>query len=87
MSISFKVFKGSANGSIVEATTSKGPLGIGEALVQVHHAAICGTDLHYTKVDMVLGHEGAGVVLDIGLGVTNVKKYDQFQNSSPHTCY
>jgi Zn-dependent alcohol dehydrogenase len=85
MSIQFNVFKGSANGSIVEATTSKGPLTFGQALVQVHHAAICGTDLHYTKADIVLGHEGAGVVLDIGPGVTNVKKYDQYHNHFPHT--
>jgi L-iditol 2-dehydrogenase len=48
----------------------------GEALVAVHAAGICGTDVHATQglfpwtPPMVLGHEYTGVVRDVGRGVS-----------------
>ena len=51
--------------------------GPGEALVRVHAAGVCGTDLHIVdgmiKPDaypMTLGHEAAGVVEQAGPGVS-----------------
>ena len=52
--------------------------------VRVHFAAsgVCHSDLHYIKGDrmcpmpVVLGHEGAGVVEEVGPGVTYVKPGD-----------
>ncbi|MGH7313965.1 MAG: zinc-dependent alcohol dehydrogenase [Candidatus Rokuibacteriota bacterium] len=50
--------------------------GPGQALVAVHTAGICGTDVHATqglfpwKPPMVLGHEYTGVVRDVGRGVS-----------------
>src|SRR5438093_13398555 len=50
--------------------------GPGQALVAVHTAGICGTDIHATQglfpwtPPMVLGHEYAGVVEDVGRGVS-----------------
>jgi threonine dehydrogenase-like Zn-dependent dehydrogenase len=50
--------------------------GPGQALVAVHAAGICGTDVHATQglfpwtPPMVLGHEYTGVVLDVGRGVS-----------------
>jgi D-arabinose 1-dehydrogenase-like Zn-dependent alcohol dehydrogenase len=59
--VQFTVFKGSKEGVIVESTTTK-ELGHDEVLIKVTHSGLCGTDEHYKHADMVLGHEGAGVV-------------------------
>jgi S-(hydroxymethyl)glutathione dehydrogenase/alcohol dehydrogenase len=54
----------------------------GEARVKVMGAGICHSDWHIMNGDwplplpMVLGHEAAGVVEEVGAGVTNVKKGD-----------
>jgi (R,R)-butanediol dehydrogenase/meso-butanediol dehydrogenase/diacetyl reductase len=49
------------------------PAGPGEAVVEVSHCGICGTDLHlvleeYARPGAVLGHEWAGTVVDVGDG-------------------
>lgn len=63
--VQFTVFKGSKEGKIVESTTTK-ELGADEVLIKVTHSGLCGTDEHYKHADMVLGHEGAGVI-EVGL--------------------
>jgi S-(hydroxymethyl)glutathione dehydrogenase / alcohol dehydrogenase len=55
----------------------------GEVLVEIKATGICHTD-HYTLsgadpeglFPAILGHEGAGVVVDVGPGVTSLKKDD-----------
>ena len=58
-----------------------------DVLVQVKKTGICGSDIHYythgrigdfvlTK-PMVLGHESAGVVVEVGKGVTDLKVGDK----------
>jgi S-(hydroxymethyl)glutathione dehydrogenase/alcohol dehydrogenase len=55
----------------------------GEVLVEIKATGICHTD-HYTLsgadpeglFPAILGHEGAGVVVDVGPGVTTLKKGD-----------
>lgn len=74
--VEFTVFKGSKDGSIVKGTTKK-EIGPNEVLVKVTHSGLCGTDTHYTHVDMTLGHEGAGIVEEIGQDVTLFKKGDR----------
>lgn len=59
--VEFTVYKGSKEGRIVKATTTR-ELKDDEVLIKITHSGLCGTDEHYKKVDMVLGHEGAGVV-------------------------
>ncbi|KAJ6498933.1 putative NADP-dependent alcohol dehydrogenase C 2 [Mycena sanguinolenta] len=76
MSIEFTVFKGSATEGIVESKTRHdGPRG-NEVLIKISHSGICGTDEHYKHADMVLGHEGVGVVQQIGDQVTQFKVGD-----------
>ena len=54
----------------------------GEALVKMAAAGVCHTDLHVMQgkfaapLPAVLGHEGAGVVAEVGPGVTSLKPGD-----------
>ena len=70
--VEFTVYKGSKDGRIVEGTTSK-EVGPDEVLVRVTHSGLCGTDIHYKTADIVLGHEGVGVVEQLGKNVKTLK--------------
>lgn len=87
---SFTVFKGSKDGKIVKSETNKGELQNDQVLVKVTASGLCGTDEHYKSADMVLGHEGAGVVEEIGPNVKNLKKGDRvgwgYQHDSCGDC-
>lgn len=54
----------------------------GEVLVEVKAAGVCHSDLHPargdwpTRTPLVLGHEGAGIVREVGAGVTVVRAGD-----------
>ncbi|EXJ75524.1 uncharacterized protein A1O5_00030 [Cladophialophora psammophila CBS 110553] len=65
MGIDFTVFKGSKSGGIVEAKDHR-DVGPTQALVALSHCGVCGTDSHYRHVDQGLGHEGVGVIREIG---------------------
>jgi S-(hydroxymethyl)glutathione dehydrogenase / alcohol dehydrogenase len=66
----------------IETVELDGPRA-GEVLVEVKASGICHTD-HFTLsgadpegiFPSILGHEGAGVVVDVGAGVTSLKKGD-----------
>jgi len=66
----------------IETVDLAGPK-VGEVLIEVKATGICHTD-HYTLsgadpeglFPAILGHEGAGVVVDVGPGVTTLKKGD-----------
>ena len=66
----------------IEDVDLEGPRA-GEVLVEVKATGICHTD-HFTLsgadpeglFPAILGHEGAGVVVDVGAGVTSVKRGD-----------
>jgi len=66
---------------IIEEAELDAPL-TGEVLVEVKSAGVCHSDLHPAlgdwpaKLPMVLGHEGAGIVREIGEGVSRLKKGD-----------
>jgi len=71
---SFTVYKGSKDGSIQKSQTTKGELKGDQVLVRITASGLCGTDEHYRTTDMVLGHEGAGVVEEVGPEVQYLKK-------------
>ena len=58
------------------------PPGPGEVLVRVHAAGVCHSDLHVIKgslpmpMPIIPGHEGSGVVEEVGEGVTELQKGD-----------
>src|SRR5919109_4245038 len=63
-----------------------------EVLVRIAAVGICGTDLHNVRGDwqrptpMVLGHEGAGVVEDVGEGVSSLQTGDRVVLSWAPSC-
>lgn len=73
---SFKVYKGSAEG-IQEGQTTKPELIGDQVFVKISASGLCGTDLHYRAAGIVLGHEGAGVVQQIGPDVKHFKVGDR----------
>lgn len=72
--------------------TEKPSLNSGEVLVQMHACGICGSDLekvfgHYGQPSMRLGHEPAGVIIDIGSDVTDFKIGDRVFTHHHVPCY
>ncbi|HZR24618.1 MAG TPA: Zn-dependent alcohol dehydrogenase [Vicinamibacterales bacterium] len=65
----------------VEPIEIDGP-GPGEVLIEMRSAGVCHSDLHPArgdwpmKVPVVLGHEGAGIVREVGPNVTHVRVDD-----------
>jgi S-(hydroxymethyl)glutathione dehydrogenase/alcohol dehydrogenase len=65
----------------VEAADLDAP-GSGEVLVEIKAAGVCHSDLHPARGDwpiktpLVLGHEGAGIVREVGRSVTKVRPGD-----------
>lgn len=65
----------------------------GDAIIRVTTATICGTDLHILKGDLpsvidgrILGHEGIGVVAEIGAGVSEFHVGDKVIISCVTAC-
>ncbi len=64
-----------------------------DAIVRITKTTICGTDLHILKGDVptckpgrILGHEGVGVVEDVGAGVTTFHPGDRVLISCISSC-
>lgn len=83
---SFTVYKGSEKGEVVESATKRPDLEPTQVLLKVTHSGLCGTDVHYKAVDMALGHEGVGVVEEIGSAVKLFKKGDRAGWGYNHDC-
>lgn len=72
--------------------TEKPILESGDILVQMYACGICGSDLEkvfgqYGQPSMRLGHEPAGVVLDVGSNVSEFKKGDRVFTHHHVPCY
>lgn len=64
-----------------------------DAIVKIYKTTICGTDLHIIKGDVAtvtdgrtLGHEGVGIIEEIGSAVTNFKPGDHVLISCITSC-
>ncbi|HEU0227728.1 MAG TPA: zinc-dependent alcohol dehydrogenase family protein, partial [Arachidicoccus soli] len=64
-----------------------------DAIVKISKTTICGTDLHIMKGDVptvtdgrILGHEGVGIIEEIGNAVSNFKKGDHVIISCITSC-
>ena len=73
-----------AGGSLGVEELTLDPPGAGEVQVRVEACGVCHTDLHVVetggwgmKFPILLGHEGAGIVEEVGDGVTSVVAGDR----------
>jgi len=64
-----------------------------DAIVKIVKTTICGSDLHILKGDVptvlpgtVLGHEGVGIIEEVGAGVSTLKKGDRVVISCISAC-
>lgn len=64
-----------------------------DAVVRISKTTICGTDLHIMKGDVptvtdgrIIGHEGVGIIEEVGTTVTNFKKGDHVLISCITSC-
>jgi alcohol dehydrogenase len=64
-----------------------------DAIVKIFKTTICGTDLHIMKGDVpevtdgrIIGHEGVGVIEEVGTGVSNFQKGDHVLISCITSC-
>jgi D-arabinose 1-dehydrogenase-like Zn-dependent alcohol dehydrogenase len=76
MPITFNVFHGDKNGRIVSGETTR-TLEPTQVFVRITHSGLCGTDLHYLQTGQVLGHEGVGIVEQVGRDVSTPKIGDR----------
>ena len=72
--------------------TEKPAIRPGDILVQMHACGICGSDLEkvfgqYGKPSMRLGHEPAGIVIEVGSNVSEFKKGDRVFTHHHVPCY
>ncbi|KAK7960321.1 hypothetical protein PG988_011535 [Apiospora saccharicola] len=82
---SFTVFKGQQDGSPRKSTTTKPDQLSGDNVyLRVTASGVCGTDLHYVGQDMILGHEGIGVVEAVGPDVKYLQAGDRVGWGLPH---
>ncbi len=64
-----------------------------DAIVKIYKTTICGTDLHILKGDLpevtdgrILGHEGIGIIEEVGSAVTSFQKGDKVLISCISSC-
>ncbi|MDP1602794.1 MAG: zinc-dependent alcohol dehydrogenase family protein [Legionella sp.] len=79
-----KIFSDHAKPVIIEPT---------DAIVKIKKTTICGTDLHILRGDVqtctpgrILGHEGIGIIEEVGSGVTQFKAGDNVLISCITSC-
>lgn len=79
--------------SVISIDETENPvLSSGDILVQMHACGICGSDLEkvfgeYGQPSMRLGHEPAGIIIDVGTNVTTFKKGDRVFTHHHVPCY
>ena len=71
----------------IEEVAPVGSPGPGEVRIKMHTVGICASDVHYwtdgkigpfvVEAPMILGHEGAGTVVEVGEGVTHLSPGDR----------
>ena len=86
------VYRGAGNKALEERPKPK-LQDAGDAVVRITRTTICGTDLHILKGDVptcrpggLLGHEGVGVVDEVGAGVTAFRPGDRVLISCISAC-
>lgn len=72
MTITYATLRGSPSGAIVRKEITRPDLLPNEVLVRMLYSGVCGTDAHYKYMDIALGHEGIGIVQEVGSEVKDL---------------
>ena len=75
LDLNYTVYKGQKSGRVVKSQGHKDALAPDEVLLEITHAGLCGTDELFKHADMVLSHEGVGIVKKVGAEVDTFKVY------------
>jgi D-arabinose 1-dehydrogenase-like Zn-dependent alcohol dehydrogenase len=70
----FRAVEGKVQKVPVEVATTLKP---NEVRLKITHSGLCSSDTFYIPSGMVLGHEGVGIVEEIGSAVTEFKVGDR----------
>lgn len=76
MEFKYNVIKGSSTGKLVECDVTS-QLQPHQVYIETTHSGLCGTDEHYLRADQTLGHEGIGIIRQVGSAVKSVKAGDR----------
>jgi threonine dehydrogenase-like Zn-dependent dehydrogenase len=68
----FTIFTGGPNG-VVKSNSHRDALKGDQVVLKLTHSGVCGTDVHYKGAPICLGHEGVGIVQELGPEVTHLK--------------
>ncbi|KAF5361139.1 hypothetical protein D9758_009034 [Tetrapyrgos nigripes] len=79
-------FRGSPSGEVVQKTYTYDGLAPNEVIIKVTASGLCFTDIHMLNSDMVLGHEGVGIVQAVGSGCKTVKVGDRVGWGYTNSC-
>jgi alcohol dehydrogenase len=86
------VYQGEGRVGLVERPRPR-VVAVTDAIVKITRTTICGTDLHIIKGDVpscrpgrILGHEGVGVIHEVGSGVTAFRSGDRVLISCISAC-
>lgn len=71
------VFYGSPSGLAVAVIGKTRVVGDQDVAIDIVSSGLCGTDLHFRKTYMALGHEGVGIISKIGSNVKTLKVGDR----------
>ncbi|TVY52521.1 putative formaldehyde dehydrogenase AdhA [Lachnellula cervina] len=74
MGVQFNVFKGSKTGEITESKGYRDPKST-EVIVKISHCGVCGSDEHFRHAEQGLGHEGIGIITEVGSSVHDLSKF------------
>lgn len=74
--VSFQVFRGAAGDAPVADSVTKA-LKPNDIYIKITHSGVCGTDEHFRHAPVALGHEGIGIVANVGSSVEGYKAGDR----------
>lgn len=73
--VTFDVYRGAEGETPVRKTVTR-ELRPNDVFLEMTHSGVCGTDLHFRHADITLGHEGVGIVKQVGPAVKDLKVGD-----------
>lgn len=81
-------FRYDADAKAYVLRTTKKELGGDDVLIQTTHSGVCYTDVHAKSTGCSLGHEGVGIIKQVGSQATNLKEGDRVGWGWMHSvCY